>query len=70
MSWKKSFTTVTPFSKFVALSLFVLLPALTFLIGIQYGLKMGYLVRVTWEQNQVIMNPTPTPVKMMLKKVK
>jgi hypothetical protein len=33
---KKFWTTVTPFSKFVALSMLVILPILAFLLGIQY----------------------------------
>jgi hypothetical protein len=34
-TWKHSFTTVTPFSKTLALALFITLPLLTFVIGVK-----------------------------------
>ncbi len=46
-----SLTTVTPFSKMVALALFILLPFLAFCLGMKYQRNLDILA-----------NPTVTPV--------
>ncbi|MBP9759040.1 hypothetical protein KBD45_05065 [Candidatus Dojkabacteria bacterium] len=37
----KQFCTVTPFTKMLALTLFIVLPIVTFIIGLYIGIKFG-----------------------------
>ncbi len=61
MALPKSMTTVTTFSKYAALALFVILPFITFFIGYHFG---GiYNSKTVYEGIPVPMkmSPTPTP---------
>jgi hypothetical protein len=55
-------TTVTLFSKLLAMSLFIILPFLGFYLGMQYQQKLTVTTPVVSEvQKTVIPTPTPTP---------
>lgn len=62
MALPKSMTTVTTFSKYAALALFIILPFITFFIGYHFG---GiYNSKTVYEGIPIPMaiTPTPTPV--------
>lgn len=63
MPLQHSLTTVTPFSKYAALTLFIILPFITFFIGYHFG---GiYNAKTVYEviPMQTQTSPTPTPVQ-------
>ena len=43
MTLKEKFTTVTPFSKTLAMTLFVILPLVAFLLGVEYGKLVSFV---------------------------
>lgn len=62
MKLPKSLTTVTPFSKSLALCMFILFPILGFFLGMTYQKMLSpqdFLSRESNEKNEVI-TPTPT----------
>ena len=66
MRLPKSWTTVTPFSKTIALILFTMLPIVTFLLGMQYEVALSVQNEQTTPPFvQVVRTitsiPTPTP---------
>lgn len=64
MTLPKELTTVTPFSKYLAMFLFIVLPFLGFGLGVQYGKSMAISatsVVMTKQTTTVLSSPTLTP---------
>ncbi|MBA3724176.1 MAG: hypothetical protein H0W89_04800 [Candidatus Levybacteria bacterium] len=61
MPLPKSLTTVTTFSKYAALSLFVILPIITFFIGYYYGGLYNSKTVYEGIPIQIVSTPSPTP---------
>lgn len=61
MKLPEQMTTVTPFSKALALSLFIILPLLTFILGIEYEKKVGTTHSLVQDRMVPPLAPT-TPV--------
>lgn len=59
MTLSKSLTTVTTLSKYVALSLFVIVPFITFFIGYHFGGL--YNAKTAYEIVPVEIKPSPLP---------
>lgn len=57
----RSLTTVTPFSKFLALLFFILLPFMGFFFGMAYQQKISSLPEATSPAQYSNPSPTPTP---------
>lgn len=57
MKLSRELTTVTPFSKYLAMGLFLLLPFIGFILGMQYQQKIGQVKN----SEVVVMTSTPTP---------
>src|SRR3989344_2839513 len=62
MQFSKSFTNVTPFSKFLALFLFVLFPLTGFYLGMEYQ-KMVSLEQQTANPPTKVISPTTSPAQ-------
>jgi hypothetical protein len=61
MKLHKSLTTVTPFSKAIALILFITLPFLGFILGMQYQATIDIsLMAIPYERGSLV---TPAPLK-------
>lgn len=58
MNLHKSLTTITPFSKFLALTLFIALPIIGFILGVEYQKSVSYVV--IEEDQYPFVHPTPT----------
>lgn len=63
MTLPKSLTAVTPFSKFLALVFFVMLPFLGFFFGMAYQQQVGNLPQESVPSEYANPSPTPTPTK-------
>jgi hypothetical protein len=61
MALPKSLTTVTSFSKYVALSLFVIVPFITFFLGYHFGGKYNAKTAYQIVPVEVKVTFTPTP---------
>ena len=57
----KSFTTVTTFSKYAALSLFIILPVITFFVGYYFGGLYNSKTVYEGIPIQITDIPSPTP---------
>lgn len=61
MKFHKSLTTVTPLSKTIALILFIALPFLGFVLGMQYQASIDVsLMAIPYERGSLV---TPAPIK-------
>lgn len=63
MTLPKSVTSVTPFSKFLALIFFVMLPFLGFFFGMAYQQQVDSLPQESVPSEYSNPSPTPTPLK-------
>jgi hypothetical protein len=61
MTLPKSITTVTKFSKFLALVMFILLPFIGFFFGMAYQMQIDGVQKVSNPVNYPNPSPTPTP---------
>lgn len=64
-------TTVTSFSKTMALALFIITPMIAFYLGMQYQETADYVAKQTYviQNPPVINHPTPTPSPIPIPKV-
>ncbi|MCX6730892.1 MAG: hypothetical protein NTZ55_03520 [Candidatus Roizmanbacteria bacterium] len=62
MNISKEFTTVTPLSKALALTLFIVLPIISFWLGISYQ----KIIQSTKDTNPIVISPTEEPVACTL----
>lgn len=62
MTLPKALTTITPFSKYLAMALFILLPFLGFYLGSQFGRATAYLSSPA--NKTTYANPTATPTPL------
>jgi hypothetical protein len=67
MKLPKSFTTVTPLSKTIALSMFIIFPIIAFLYGMycQQLLDMGYTPQLIIQYKYIKPNPSPLPTQAL-----
>ncbi len=65
MQLPKSFTTVTPFSKFLALSMFIVFPILAFWLGKYYQQSKSAKIEYVTQEKIVMVYPTETPRELI-----
>jgi hypothetical protein len=67
MKLPKSFTTITPLSKAIALSMFIIFPVLAFCFGMycQQLLDLGYTPQLVIEYKYIKPNPAPLPTQSL-----
>src|SRR5258706_5864740 len=63
MQLSKELTTVTPFSKYLAMVLFILFPFIGFYLGMQYQARSNTYIQLNHNnQAQIIIKKNPTPI--------